>query len=317
MVKISSGSPSSSGGGSRILLLGKSGQVGWELQRTLSPLGELIALGRQQLDLTRPDQIRARVREIKPGLIVNAAAYTAVDRAEDEPDLAMAINGTAPGLLAEEANRMNATLIHYSTDYVFGENVGSGLPSSGYTEEMEPHPLNVYGQTKLAGERAVQATARSYLILRTSWVYGSRGNNFLLTILRLAREREELKVVDDQIGAPTWSRMIAEATAQIVARSSSAASMKEASGLYHLAAAGRTTWYRFAQSILKHDTSPHCRLKRLLPITTADYPTRARRPAFGLLNCGKLSRAFGLALPNWETGLASALREIHADDEKF
>ena len=223
----------------RILLTGKNGQVGWELQRTLAPLGEVVVLDRRQLDLSDPDQIRERVREISPDLIVNAAAYTAVDRAEAEPEPAMAVNGTAPGLLAEEAKRIGAAIIHYSTDYVF-----DGAKTTPYTEEDAPNPLNVYGRTKLAGEQAVQAAGVPHLILRTSWVYGMRGKNFLLTILRLAREREELKIVDDQIGAPTWSRTIAEATAQIL--TSGAWPVSGASGIYHLTASGSTSWYGFA-----------------------------------------------------------------------
>ena len=185
----------------KILLTGKNGQVGWELQRTLAPLGEVVAVDRQALDLANPDAIRALIREVKPALIVNPAAYTAVDKAESEPELAMAVNGIAPGIMAEEAKRLGAAMIHYSTDYVF-----DGTQTSPYTEKDRPNPGNVYGKTKLAGEQAIQAVGVPHLILRTSWVYGSRGRNFLLTILRLAQERDELKIVDDQIGAPTSSR---------------------------------------------------------------------------------------------------------------
>ncbi|HIE66296.1 MAG: dTDP-4-dehydrorhamnose reductase [Nitrospira sp.] len=293
----------------RILLLGKQGQVGWELQRTLAPLGDLIALDRADLDLTQTDAVRKRIREIKPTLIVNAAAYTAVDKAEDEPELAMRINGTLPGLLAEEANRVDAALIHYSTDYVFG---GVQAPPEGYTEEMTPHPLNVYGKTKLAGERAVQTISRSYLIFRTSWVYGLRGNNFLLTMLRLAREREEIKVVNDQVGAPTWSRMIAEMTARVLTRFNQAASLKEVRGLYHLTAGGQTTWYHFAEALLNQSRSTDFRLKALLSIPSSAYPTRAPRPAFSLLDCRKLKRTFGLVLPDWEESLRHMLKPENA-----
>ncbi|MFQ5579047.1 MAG: dTDP-4-dehydrorhamnose reductase [Nitrospiria bacterium] len=293
---------------SRILLLGKQGQVGWELQRTLSPLGDLIALDRSDLDLTCTDALRQRIGEIKPSLIVNAAAYTAVDKAEDDPELAMKINGTLPGLLAEEARQIDAALIHYSTDYVFG---GGLAPPKGYREEMPPHPLNVYGETKLAGERAVQSMSRSYLIFRTSWVYGLRGSNFLLTLRRLAREREEINVVDDQVGAPTWSRMIAEMTARILTRFNHASSLEEVSGLYHLAAGGQTTWYRFAEAILT-PPAPDFRLKRLLPIPTSAYPTRAVRPSFSLLDCRKLKQTFGLELPDWEESLREALSSEQA-----
>jgi len=290
--------------GTRILLLGKQGQVGWELQRTLAPLGNLIALDRSDLDLTRTDAVRQRIRALRPTLIVNAAAYTAVDKAEDAPESAMEINGTLPGLLAEEANRIDATLIHYSTDYVFG---GEQAPPEGYTEEMTPHPRNVYGKTKLAGERAVVSTSRSYLIFRTSWVYGLRGSNFLLTMRRLARQREEIRVVNDQVGAPTWSGMIAEMTARILKRFNRTDSLKEVRGLYHLAAGGRTTWYGFAEAILNPFPPDDFQLKRLLPIPTSAYPTRAKRPVFSLLDCSKLRRTFGLDLPDWEESLRRAL----------
>lgn len=197
----------------RILLIGKNGQVAWELQRTLATLGEIITVGREQLDVANAASIRQVIRETKPQIIVNATAYTAVDKAEAEPELAMQVNGVAPGIMAEEAKRLDALLVHYSTDYVF-----DGTKQGAYVEEDVPNPLSVYGKTKLAGEQAIQATGAKHLILRTSWVYGARGKNFLLTILRLAKERPELKIVDDQIGAPTWSRMIAEATAQILAQ---------------------------------------------------------------------------------------------------
>ncbi|MCL0030162.1 dTDP-4-dehydrorhamnose reductase [Thermodesulfovibrionales bacterium] len=287
----------------RIMLTGKNGQVGWELQRTLTPLGEVVALDRQRLDLTDPDQIRERVREIKPNLIVNAAAYTAVDRAEEEPELAMVVNGTAPGILAEEAKHLNAAIIHYSTDYVF-----DGTKTTPYTEEDAPNPLNVYGKTKLVGEQAIQAAGVPHLILRTSWIYGLRGKNFLLTILRLAREREELKIVDDQIGAPTWSRTIAEATAQILKANTS--SVMDSSGIYHLTASGSTSWYSFAKAILKLDSDRAEQVcRQLKPILTAEYPTPARRPIRSVLSNAKLRAAFGIALPDWEQSLKLALRE--------
>ena len=197
----------------KILLTGKNGQVGWELERSLQPLGQVIAFDRSGLDLASPDSIRAVIREVKPELIVNPAAYTAVDKAESEPDLAMAVNGVAPGIIAEEAKRLGAALIHYSTDYVF-----DGTKAEPYTEDDVPKPINVYGKTKLAGEQAVQAIGVPHLIFRTSWVYGMRGKNFLLTILRMAKEKDELRIVDDQFGAPTWSRMIAETTAQVLAQ---------------------------------------------------------------------------------------------------
>lgn len=287
----------------RILLTGKNGQVGWELQRTLATLGEVIALDRQGMDLADPDSIRRAVREHEPGLIVNAAGYTAVDKAEEEPDLAMAINGTAPGILAEEARRLGAAVIHYSTDYVF-----DGTKSGPYTEEDAPNPLNVYGRTKLAGERAIQAVGASFLIFRTSWVYGTHGRNFLLTILRLAQERDELRIVSDQIGAPTWSRMISEATAQIVAQVFSRVvpfphSLNDISGIYHLTAGGETSWYGFAKAILARYHKPMKSVPRLMPIGTEEYSAPAARPKNSVLSNEKLNRQFCLSMPHWESGL--------------
>jgi len=287
----------------RILLTGKNGQVGWELQRTLATLGEVIALDRESMDLADPDSIRRTVREHKPNLIVNAAAYTAVDRAEEEPDLAMAINGIAPGILAEEAKRLGAAVIHYSTDYVF-----DGKKHEPYTEENVPKPLNVYGKTKLAGERAIQDVGAPNLIFRTSWVYGTRGKNFLLTILRLAREREELRIVSDQIGAPTWSRMIAEATAQVLAQITSHATplsklFSDISGVYHLSAGGETSWFGFAKAILANQLAPTVPVPRLTPVRTEEYPARATRPKYSVLSNVKLNRKFGLIMPQWENSL--------------
>ena len=227
----------------KILLTGKNGQVGWELQRTLALLGDIVVVGHHEMDLANPDSIRKVIRQVQPELIVNAAAYTAVDKAESEPDLAMAINGVAPGIMAEEAKRLNAAIIHYSTDYVFDGN--SDRP---YAENDAPNPVNVYGATKLAGERAIQSMGVAHLILRTSWVYGARGRNFLLTILKLAKERSELKIVNDQIGAPTWCRMLAEVTSQMVVQhyspvSRQAIPISEASGVYHVVPAGSVSWY--------------------------------------------------------------------------
>lgn len=290
----------------KILVTGKNGQIGWELQRTLAPLGDVVAVGRNELDLADPDSIRKVVREIRPALIVNAAAYTAVDKAESEPDLAMAINGVAPGVMAEEARRLNAALVHYSTDYVF-----DGSKQTPYAEEDATSPLNVYGRTKLAGEQAIRAVAAPHLILRTSWVYGARGKNFLLTILKLARERSELKVVDDQIGAPTWSRLIAEVTAQILAKMNSsglAAGIAEAGGLYHVAAGGRTSWHGFAELILGHRSSRVA--PKLTAIPTREYPLPANRPPYSCLACEKLTRAFDLAIPAWDKSLALCLDEL-------
>jgi dTDP-4-dehydrorhamnose reductase len=279
----------------RLLLTGRHGQVGWELEPHLARAGELIAFDRQGLDLSDPGSIRARVREAQPDVIVNAAAYTAVDRAESEPELASAINGVAPGVLAEEAKRIDALLIHYSTDYVF-----DGAKAGPYTEEDAPNPLSVYGRTKLEGERAIQASGCRHLILRTSWVYASRGHNFLLTMLRLGAERPELRVVDDQHGAPTWARDIADATVKLLAA--------PPTGLFHLTAAGETTWHGFATEIFRRAA-----LTPLVkPIHAAAYPTAARRPANSVLDTAKLRHATGIAIPPWADRLAACLAELLA-----
>ncbi len=301
----------------KILLVGKNGQVGWELQRALATLGDVVAVDRQGMDLANPDSIRGAIRAIRPDLIVNAAAYTAVDKAESEPELAMAINGVAPGIMAEEAKRLGAAMVHYSTDYVF-----DGTKPSPYTEEDLPNPLSVYGKTKLAGEQAIQAAGIPHLIFRTSWVYGLRGRNFLLTILRLAKERDELKIVDDQIGAPTWSRMVAEATSQILARSilpltPHSSLLAQYVGIYNLTAASRTSWYGFAKAILDSMTiqsanpsllSPHPS-PNLIPITTFEYPLPAPRPQNSMMSSAKLNRIFGVALPAWDASLTLCMDE--------
>ncbi|MBI2310881.1 MAG: dTDP-4-dehydrorhamnose reductase [Betaproteobacteria bacterium] len=299
----------------RILLVGAGGQVGWELRRTLAPLGEVIAPGRRELDLGDPDSVRSAVRQARPGLIVNAAAYTAVDRAESDPALAMAVNGTAPGILAEEAGRLDASLVHYSTDYVF-----DGTKPAAYSEEDAPNPLSVYGASKLAGEKAVQAAGISHLIFRTSWVYGGRGRNFLLTILRLAQERSELNIVDDQIGAPTWSRMIAEATAQILAQSARRVGERsghlEQAGLFHLTAGGQTSWYGFTRAILDQvfpGTGPASASReppRLNPIPAAMYPAAAARPKNSVLSNARLLAEFGIGLPHWSDCLKMCLSDM-------
>ena len=290
----------------RILITGGAGQVGWELRRTLAIFGEVVAPPRDILDLASAQSIVAAVRGARPDLIVNAAAYTGVDTAESEPGLAMKINGEAPRILAEEAALRNAALIHYSTDYVF-----DGRKAAPYREDDEAAPINVYGRTKLAGERGVMAAGAAHLIFRTSWVYGSRGRNFLLTMLRLGRERRELKVVDDQFGAPTSARLIAEATACVVARSFSGANLdldafQDRGGLYHLTAAGRTTWYGFAQAVL----SGRDGVANVLPIPTSAYPTPARRPQNSVLDNYKLEGQFGVALPDWKVGLKLCLEEL-------
>ena len=292
----------------KILLTGKNGQVGWELERSLQPLGQVFAFDRVGMDLADPDSIRRIIRDVKPDLIINAAAYTAVDKAESEPDLAMAINGVAPGIMAEEAKRLGAALIHYSTDYVFG-----GTKVGPYTEDDMPNPISVYGETKLAGERAIQAVGVPHMIFRTSWVYGARKKNFLLTVLRLAKERDELRIVDDQIGAPTWCRMIAEATAQIVALTyfpvvHRAASFDDRSGIYHLTASGKTSWFGFTQAILEHNyaDSSH-QLPTVNPITSAEYPLPAKRPRNSTMSTQKLIETFSLEMPAWNHALRLCL----------
>jgi dTDP-4-dehydrorhamnose reductase len=282
-----------------ILILGKQGQIAWELQVTLATLGNITVLGSQELDLANPQQIGEQVRQIKPDIIVNAAAYTAVDKAEQEPELCQAINGTAPGILAELARESQALLVHYSTEYVF-----DGQKTSPYLETDLPQPLGIYGASKLAGERAIVQADCQHLILRTTWVYGNRGKNFLLTILRLAAERAELKIVADQIGAPTWSRSIAEATAQILAQSNRSRTVK---GIYNLSAAGKTSWHGFASQIVnRHRVAypdRHLAVDRILAIPASDYPTPAQRPAYSVLDNSKVLADFGVQLPAWDASL--------------
>jgi dTDP-4-dehydrorhamnose reductase len=291
----------------KILLTGSRGQVGWELARSLSTLGEVVALDSDRLNLTDAEAIRRTLGEIKPRIIVNPAAHTAVDKAESEPALAHAINATAPGILAEEAEKLGALLVHYSTDYVFdgsgpdGRHVGNPAP---WQEDDAKGPLNVYGVTKLAGEQAVLANCQRHLIFRTSWVYGTRGANFLLTMRRLMRERPELNIVADQIGAPTWCRSLADATAQILAQVTSpghGADKPLPWGVYHMTNSGETSWHGFAQAILDLD-APESET-RLLPIPSSDYPTPARRPLNSRLNNDKLERVFGVRLPDWREAL--------------
>jgi len=278
-----------------ILVTGTQGQIGFELAQLLAPLGNVVAADRAMLDLADPDAIVAVMRRQKPAVIVNAGAYTAVDRAESEPALASAINARAPGILAEEAKRAAAVLVHFSTDYVF-----DGARTTPYPEDAPTAPLNVYGETKLEGERAIADAGAKAIVLRTSWVYGLRGKNFLLTMRKLAAERDHLAVVADQIGVPNWSRTLASATARIVASGVSA--MAERSGLYHLSSSGEASWYDFARAILG-DTSK----ARLLPIATADYPTPARRPAYGVLATSRFESTFGFALPNWREALVDCV----------
>lgn len=295
----------------RILVTGRDGQVGWELARSLAALGEVTATGRAELDLCSDNSIREVVRAVQPNLIVNAAAYTAVDRAESETELARRINAGAVAVLAAEAKRANAAVIHYSTEYVF-----DGSKLEPYMETDAPNPLSVYGETKLAGERTLAESGVPSMVLRTSWVYGTRGKNFLRTILKLAAEKPELRIVDDQIGAPTWSRDIAQATSAIV-KQWMAADPRERAEIYHLTASGATTWYGFAAELLRLcESLPNVNAKRthLVPISTAEYPTPATRPKNSRLDCGKLAREFHCRLPDWRDSAAAVMAEIAAGE---
>ena len=288
----------------KILLLGKNGQIGRALENTLAGHSELIALGRQDLDLTAPDAIRATIQKLRPDVIVNAAAYTAVDKAESEPDLAMLVNGTAPGIMAEEAARLDALLVHYSTDYVF-----DGTKSAPYTEQDIPHPLNAYGSSKLAGELAICAHASRYLIFRTSWVYDGQGKNFLTTIKRLGNQRRELTIVNDQLGAPTWSREIARTTLPAIKKYLAHASPQQINGIYHLTAQGQTSWFGFAQAAIRYALFADLAAPPTLrAITSAEYPTPAKRPMYSVLSNAKLLEQFDLQMPDWEVSLRECLQ---------
>jgi dTDP-4-dehydrorhamnose reductase len=289
----------------RILLTGALGQVGTELVPLLRELGEVTAVDREECDLASPDDIRRLVADSNPAVIVNPAAFTAVNEAESLAEAARAINGTAPGVLAEEARKLGAMFIHYSTDYVF-----NGEKQGAYVESDQPAPLNMYGASKLEGEQSVAAAGGRFLTLRTSWVYGPHGNNFLLTIRRLAQEREELKIVSDQVGSPTSSGQIARATARLVYQYAGVKEDAFPSGLYHMTAAGTTSWFGFAQAIVNSMSSR--KLERLLPILTKDYPTPARRPMNSVLDNTKFEQTFGFRLGDWETATASVLQEVEA-----
>ena len=292
----------------KIVLFGKSGQVGWELQRALAPMGEVISFGRgpghQNADFTKPDDLANVVRSIKPSVIVNAAAYTSVDAAEDEPALAYLVNAEGPRVLAREAARLGACLVHYSTDYVFD---GSGV--APWSETDLPSPLNVYGASKLAGERAIQESGCYHLIFRTSWVYSTLGKNFLKTILRLAAEQEKLSIVDDQVGAPTGADLLADVTAHAL---KVVHDDKNSSGLYHVAAGGETSWHGYAKFVLETARNQRGNLKAsaVHPIASADRPAKARRPLNSRLNTAKLRESFGLALPDWRQGVERTVFEL-------
>ena len=294
----------------RLLVTGANGQVGWELRQSLAPLGEVIALDRAACDLARPAEAARILRAATPDIIVNAAAYTAVDRAEQEEELATLINGTAVGEIAEAARQLGALLIHYSTDYVF-----DGRKDAPYAEDDVPHPISAYGRSKLAGERAIAQCGGRYLIVRTSWIYAARGHNFLKTVLRLARERDELRIVDDQIGAPTWARDLAAATAVMSkqARQEIARDGFE-SGLFHVTGSGATSWFVFAQAVVKQAEQYGllARKSKIVPIASSEYPVAATRPKNSRLSGARARHRFQIALPEWEQSLAVCMRELSA-----
>ncbi len=298
--------PSHSLNSPRFLITGANGQLGFELQRALAPLGGGIALDRAGCDLSSADSIRAAVRAAKPDVIFNAGAYTAVDKAESEPDQAHAINAVAPGVIGEEAAKIGALVVHYSTDYVF-----DGKKSCAYSETDATNPLGVYGKTKREGENALAASTPSHLIFRTSWVFGLHGKNFIKTILRLASERSELKIVADQFGAPTGAAFLADVSAHIAARYLRDGADSFPVGLYHLAPSGQTSWHGFARHVVAKATAANWKLQAtpdsILPITTPDYPTPAARPANSRLNTSKFGEAFGFQLPDWKTGVDQML----------
>jgi dTDP-4-dehydrorhamnose reductase len=301
----------------KIMVVGRNGQLAWEANQRFQRVGEVVCIGRPELDLTNIAGVRSEIRRIRPSVLVNAAAYTAVDQAESEPDVAMKINTEAPAVMAEEAKRLGALFITYSTDYVF-----DGKSDSAYRESDPTAPLNVYGASKLSGERAVEGVSGSYLIFRTSWVYGARGKNFLKTILKLAAERPELRIVDDQVGAPTWSRDLADATRkiieQLVAQSSSARisigeALGDRRGIYHMTAAGSVSWCGFAAAILdemKKRNSSKGNLANIVPIPASEYPTPAARPQNSRLCNDKLKNTFGVALPQWRTSLTAVMDDL-------
>lgn len=290
----------------KILLFGKNGQLGWELQRTLAPLGELLAYDLPEIDLVNAESIIRLIQSNKPDLIVNATAYTAVDRAENESDIAEAVNSRAVSNLAQQALEVGSALVHYSTDYVF-----DGAKNSPYLETDLPNPINVYGLTKLAGERAINEIGGAFLILRTSWVYSMRKDSFVCKVLSWARQQRELRVVTDQIGSPTWARMLAEVTALIISKANGKVVtwLEERKGVYHLAGSGAASRYEWAQAILQFDPQKEQQtVKEILPAITSDYPSAAERPMYTALDCKKFESAFGLSLPHWSESLRLAMQ---------
>jgi len=290
----------------RILLLGKNGQLGWELHRTLQPLGKIFAVDYPEIDLTSPDSIYKTLQEYQPELIINAAAYTDVDRAESEPEIAMDVNGRAPGLIAEQAQALCAGLIHYSTDYVF-----DGKKGSPYVEADIPNPINVYGRSKLEGERSVSQINGSYLILRTSWVYSLHRESFVTKVLRWSRKKQTLRIASDQIGSPTWARMLAEITAQVLAKASGDVVhwIKNHKAIYHLAGNGYANRLEWAQLILDYDPKREEQItQEIQPAVSSDFPVAALRPEFSALNCNIFNNTFRLCMPDWKVSLRLALQ---------
>lgn len=289
----------------RILLLGKNGQLGWELHRTLQPLGKVFAVDYPEIDLTSPDSIYIILQKYQPELIINAAAYTDVDRAESEPEIAMAINGIAPGLLAEQAQTIRAGLIHFSTDYVF-----DGKKGSPYVETDRPNPINVYGRSKLEGEQSVSQVNDSYLILRTSWVYSLRRESFVTKVLRWSRKKQTLRIVSDQISSPTWARMLAEFTAQVLVKASGDVVhwIKDHKGIYNLAGSGSASRFEWAQAILQYDPHRDEQITQVVQAAlTAEFPAPAQRPLLTAMNCERFQNTFGLIVPDWKETLRLAL----------
>src|SRR5687767_13413864 len=288
-----------------IILFGKNGQLGWELERSLPVLGNVFALDRATLDVCNPNAIQQTLRELKPGLVINASAYTDVDRAEKEPELAMKINALAPGIMAEMSRTLGAVFIHYSTDYVF-----NGRQSTPYTENDRTDPLNVYGESKLMGEESIKQAGNAYLILRTSWVYGLRGNSFVNKVLGWARKNSTLRIVDDQVSSPTWARMLAQITSLLLAQNQGNLyqNIHEQCGIYHLAGSGYTSRYEWAKQILAND--PHRAdqtVQAIEPARTAEFRTPATRPLFSALDCTRFEKTFGLQLPAWDSTLKLAM----------
>ena len=292
----------------KILLIGKNGQLGWELRRTLLPLGEITAVDYPEIDLASEQSTREWVRRAAPQVIVNAAAYTAVDQAESEPDLAMAVNGTAPGVLAEEAKRLGAALIHYSTDYVF-----DGTKGAPYIESDPPNPLNTYGLSKLAGEQNIRQVGGAYLILRTSWVYSLRQGGFVRKVLEWARRNPDLRIVSDQVGSPTWARALAEVTAQVLAMGmpDPAGWLADRGGLYHLGGRGSVSRLEWARKILEFDPHPEEQVARGVgEAFTREFPTPAQRPLYSPVDCTLFADTFGITLPDWEEALRLAMETL-------